>query len=1819
MLAQMHPVSLNRDPFQGLQTSSQYKISHNSLRYPETLSKSKSRTKKGNFFGIEVVEVLQWSGWELGIETTKTLTLKNVNLKPQKLLYSALSTKFFTTLFPQPIILNAGMSYALPITFLPLEKRTYEDSITFETTDGSFSVVLQAVLPRHDITMPSSLTLPICAVYNSSEASFTMYNTSKLQTNFTWSVPDPFTVIPNSGMLQPGSECKIKVLFQPQVAMVVEEFAICTFRNNGENEKRIHLQAIAKYPHLLVRVPGKVLQNCSEEETQYVLHFGSVPVGGTMEKYIEIQNVTPVTASFRIERKPSPSQLDSTFFCDVRQAVASANGMLQIPIQFRPRTVGAHSVDYFYLIPAGNITKTVLKVTGYCKGPLVSLQHEVVNFGCVHFGDSVVQSLQIKNASDVPAFYQFDIDCSESVFFIDRPCGYLPEDSSVALKIAFQPTNPINYYRRVACLVHHQDPLFLDLIGTCHSNDIEPAILQPKHLWLYRVNMARGLTFYPSDLLSDMLQKNKIQLDANGALQLFSEDIEGKGPEMFPQTEPMSEYFDDHISNDISMFPPHVSADIKEYNFGDCSQHLQGEPVPLQLTNHTKGKITISWNCPVTSPFSVVPATSDIPPLKSMAFRITFKPSKLNTLYGAELEGFAFYKIQRDHHNIVDGTFCPPWCITIRVTGHTFQTGTEHFVPKYMLDSSKVVFPAVNLEDASYRSVLLYNSGELPISFSIDQRRCPAVIVKPTMGFMVPGAHRIFLLKTVPNEPVVQKHILPIQLNASEKYTQELVLLSRSEVPSLSLQGGGKLFCKPTCIGSVSKHFYVVKNVTRLPLHFEWKISQADSQIISVHPPVATIQPNELLTSIWSFTPLDEKKYILKPSVLVWGTGMKHCSAELKKTQLHLRFIGEGSTSTIAAENSSLDLGNVMVGSLHSCDIVLMNNGNCTLNFTLNIEQSITGPCDPDEVLSDPVALELEHYDGTIPARSKIIVRATARPARRVHYTWTITYHVVTSKVLNNTLQEKQELCNVTAEGIFPTLTIADAHTTGSAAGISKMQLWKLFSLETLISYLERDPTPNELIYRVPTRHSTRRCPSVFTPVMLDFNFGAASTGAEPSVVLLLLENKGVLPVDWAFLYPSDQQIELEYWAESGEFDSEELHQMRIQDNQLFSITPKVGHLLPGQEITVKLAHRHDFVGTDRFPVLLKVSHGREILLNFIGVTVEKERHYVHFHSTKHVFEPVPIGSSSPPKQIYELYNGGSVPVVYEILLEPLWHVQEENFQHPIFQCLNPRGGILPGMTAHIEWIFSPLEAKTYSVDIPIHILGGDSALITFEGIGYDQSALGSRVPHSNFLSSHSAPVTQRLPLPGQVVFFSEEQLSFGNLPVYSRSSRIIFLKNKSDREHVSFTWHAALPGIEEVLEIAPVSGTLQPKESAPCIVTLQSSGKPGFYSMELICEVYNQRELALYQQESMSWEEERERRKVEFTITDKQSETDSQNISEASSGSETRRSSADLKKYKTLPPIRNNMPVKKPASRSREERRKAKEAKRLWRKPKPPSPCLLHFCVTARSHSLEEFQNNFLPDFPKYFINRQLKSTATKYETSDSSSSSEEEKKPEEGFSFEFYPLSAISVQEREVVTDTLITVIRGLLDDVQFHQAIAECQSEPIPYYSQFWSEESAQAAVQMLKNERSLQSSNLAPTQKDEQESVQNSEGTDLTSLQPDSAEGKENLLTIIKEQQQQQEMKEKVKRLPAFGKLMHSILENTIKNVIFEASRGEVILTARPRVIALPPSTSRVTTATSKRTTPLLSQNAAPMPKVIGVTDGLQPHTPQEPHKIIQKDN
>lgn len=64
-----------------------------------------------------------------------------------------------------------------------------------------------------------------------------------------------------------------------------------------------------------------------------------------------------------------------------------------------------------------------------------------------------------------------------------------------------------------------------------------------------------------------------------------------------------------------------------------------------------------------------------------------------------------------------------------------------------------------------------------------------------------------------------------------------------------------------------------------------------------------------------------------------------------------------------------------------------------------------------------------------------------------------------------------QVLCEVRVKGVFPTIQVIDACGGGSVCRLSKVDLWKLFSLDRLNELLLSIPSSAELTFRTPTRH----------------------------------------------------------------------------------------------------------------------------------------------------------------------------------------------------------------------------------------------------------------------------------------------------------------------------------------------------------------------------------------------------------------------------------------------------------------------------------------------------------------------------------------------------------------------------------------------------------------------------------------------------------------------------------------------------------------------------------------------------------------------------
>uniref|UniRef100_F6WFY7 Uncharacterized protein n=2 Tax=Ciona intestinalis TaxID=7719 RepID=F6WFY7_CIOIN len=363
--------------------------------------------------------------------------------------------------------------------------------------------------------------------------------------------------------------------------------------------------------------------------------------------------------------------------------------------------------------------------------------------------------------------------------------------------------------------------------------------------------------------------------------------------------------------------------------------------------------------------------------------------------------------------------------------------------------------------------------------------------------------------------------------------------------------------------------------------------------------------------------------------------------------------------------------------------------------------------------------------------------------------------------------------------------------------------------------------------------------------------------------------------------------------------------------------------------------------------------------------------------------------------------------------------------------------------------------------------------------------------------------------------------------------------------------------------------------------VTFYATGQPAFYDLDLICEVVDEIKMSNFKTELQAWEAEQERQSVEFVISEEDivdtTDTHASSVSPRRNlenilnknnsrlrltESQLSTAQVDYKTFQTLPPIRFEDPVKLPSNRSRLLRHKADSDE--WVQPQPPQPFIFHLGVTARTHGIEEFRSNFAEQSKNHFIDRTLQISCPVAIKSPS----------------EQYSLTICDEEEKEIITSVMSNIIRGLLDDPTFQVAAKDAGSEPIPYFPQLAQEKELEEVEKTKEEGKETPHDEVSvkTPKKLMDEILKQSEESRPMSRDSNTTTASDNkslALSCTHKQIQEQE----IKRSPMFGGILEEILSSTISNIIDEALTGDVILTARPRVVALPPSRGQSASSSS----------------------------------------
>lgn len=99
--------------------------------------------------------------------------------------------------------------------------------------------------------------------------------------------------------------------------------------------------------------------------------------------------------------------------------------------------------------------------------------------------------------------------------------------------------------------------------------------------------------------------------------------------------------------------------------------------------------------------------------------------------------------------------------------------------------------------------------------------------------------------------------------NHNPANVRKINLIGHCYEPKLFLSNDQKLFFPPTFVGVSSKQNVFVKNESRIPLQYEWKVPEKYKNEIKFNPTKAFLQPNEECKVMATFTALKRKDYYI--------------------------------------------------------------------------------------------------------------------------------------------------------------------------------------------------------------------------------------------------------------------------------------------------------------------------------------------------------------------------------------------------------------------------------------------------------------------------------------------------------------------------------------------------------------------------------------------------------------------------------------------------------------------------------------------------------------------------------------------------------------------------------------------------------------------------------------------------------------------------------------------------------------------------------------------------------------------------------------------
>lgn len=1557
--------------------------------------------------------------WKPGGEYIQKLTVRNVTTTVKKFKYKLPETRYFSLAYPEVITLSPGMYTEIDVVFRPVTDDPYDDVIVFRMQEGeksgAFQVPVVALIPKLLVSTPTGIDMGFCPTHQLTQKTFQMENYGEIEAPFRWEVPYPFELSPAEGVIPVGQVQDITISINPKAASVFVSKCTCFV---GENVHAIipdpvlitDLSAIGKYTYVVL--------------SDHTVEFGEVLTGTPHEmksKEVVLRNQGVVPAIFKCTRHDNDR--DEVFHIFPREGVVPTQGELTVTVSYSALAAGMFSLDeYTFETPGG--CKATLTVSGQSMPTKVDLYRDLVggatacsaspidsiNFRDTEVGVQETRTIFLKNHSSVPTNFSVVGD-PMGLFTIEPNSGVIPALLEKHFKITFLPTKPINYYRRFFVLIGDALPLLMDVMGTGfirakgEIKEQRPAPLRHAHIQAYRNRCTAGIGHMGPDEMDEMVKNEGLsdlfaKVGTVGSkpvsVAMLKNPLTRTGEASRIEVAPAHEFF----INDDEVHCRGVTLSTTYVDFGYCPYSTTSPAQVVSLTNHTASKVAIMWFPPKIRSdvgqgepvFRIEPNEAEIVPGKSLKFKVYFNPLQSNRNFLSDVEVYCFFKNQRTFRLVNDATLTPPWCLSLRTTGHTFPSG--QLLAKVSFNSGgirggKLAFPTCVLGDSVFQTVKLRNSSNLPSLFKIelgfdnntgelDGVEESEFSVKPQTGEIGADDFALICIRYSPKSTKKVLQLLRCLVNGSPG--GQLLLEGTGTVPQISCpdfdvgensSGAvvkigsilpkkpylGKSFSLiPTCIGLSSSRNFIIKNISRVPVRFYCTLPLAVNGIIDVSPANGLLRGNASASISISFAPQSQKKVETKMQILMFPIGGKPepvidgrqpgAVAKVEPIQnFKVNLVAQGTVGAIVFNPSDVCTDVQLVNTTESRHIILENVCDSVLSFELYYKtaftpetgstsskqvifplQSVqTSAASKDGSLDGHQSIYCEKPTGLLPARSRNSILFTFQPNRAGLFNFTIycrlrsvdsrgkptsisneesTLLHVSKMKLEKMLENNEEIdlestvsdkdvdglpltMTISGRASFPTMKVEDIRSEQDNLVSDINQLWKQFSIAAINHEMNKPLTDEEVSFNTissPDLSALKRYPFKFVPNVI---------GSPKQTYFLEIKNCGFLTTSFKLTLPNEKELDLENWCDEEEMTEERLRHVSIlEEIGCFEISPREGVLQPGESRVMTISYDHNslkYGGHHVLPVHLKLSQGKQFWIDFTGTTLAdlgdaprlppsrngevveapQNINLFVFTGADNVFTlgsiPLGIKNFELPLQRMEIVNPSGYNITYDFEMKAIHKLSSDNFNEEIFKIISPHGIVHARSSAYVEWVFNPLEAKMYEVELNVRYQVDPSSQqpqmaiapasmsrslsssqsrahsrknsnkhattssmnikylsVILKGRGYDPRL--EKPLADDALHIGSSPPSKRLVQVETLASLSQDLINFGIIPKCFNTSRIVVLRNHSshDLEFVVDDTCSHLSDMGEgILTVFPRTGVMPPNGFVSLEVTI--------------------------------------------------------------------------------------------------------------------------------------------------------------------------------------------------------------------------------------------------------------------------------------------------------------------------------------------------------------------------------------------------------------